>query len=73
MLNALVNGAYGKVGALLIYQAASGESVADYKADAGPTSAYALSSLDQGSLYFTGQNSATGVDAKSLDRMERGG
>jgi hypothetical protein len=55
-----VGGPYERVNALLVFSDGSGEKIADSKADAGPTAAYTLGSFAP-QLYFTGQNSASGV------------
>jgi hypothetical protein len=55
------NGPYTMHNASL-FLAPPGDSIlADYKDPVGTTQAYTLSSISQGQLYFTGQNSVTGV------------
>ena len=55
-----VNGPYERINAVLTYVGDSGDLLADSNADAGPTAAYALSSVAS-AIYFAGTNSATGV------------
>lgn len=55
-----VSGPFERVNALLAYLGDSDDLIADSKADAGPTLAYSFNSFAP-PLYFTGQNSASGV------------
>ena len=56
-----VNGPYERTNATLVQTDIFGNTLlADFKADAGPTSGYTLASVAP-ALSFTGQNSATGV------------
>ncbi len=50
-----VNGPYEKTQAFLALISGPTQTVADLKSDAGPTAPYALSNLDHGPVYFTGQ------------------
>ncbi|MBL8229297.1 MAG: hypothetical protein JNL98_12495 [Bryobacterales bacterium] len=56
-----VNGPYQRVNATLT-RVSDEEAVADVRAEAGSTTAWALASLDAGNLYLTGQNRATRID-----------
>jgi hypothetical protein len=55
-----VDGPYERVNAVLTLLDTNGDKTADYRADAGPTSAYSRSQFAP-PLYLTGQNSAAGV------------
>ncbi|MGH9901329.1 MAG: hypothetical protein ACRD68_05835, partial [Pyrinomonadaceae bacterium] len=57
-----VDGPYTIKDAILTFQDDPGTPVADYRENAGETAAYSLSDLDRGALFFTGQNTATGID-----------
>jgi uncharacterized protein (TIGR03790 family) len=66
MLGLAANGPYERVNALLVLQDTAGDLISDGRTDAGPTAAFALSSFNTAPLYFTGQNTATGVDTNGL-------
>ena len=58
----LGNGPYERQWVRLRLVDSAGIHLADQQVDAGPSAAYALSSIDQGPVYFTGQNTAVGMD-----------
>jgi len=62
LLSLGVDGPYERINARLIY-VANAETLADYRADAGPTPPFSLSSLNRGPVYFNGQASAAGINA----------
>lgn len=65
-----VDGPYVMNDAVLTYQDDAERPVVDFRKDAGQTSAYPLSSLDRGSIFFTGRNTATGIDSNGNGRFE---
>lgn len=65
-----VNGPYVMKDAVLTYQDDPDTPVVDFRENAGNTSAYLLSSLDRGPLFFTGQNAATGVDTNGNSKFD---
>jgi len=65
-----VDGPYTEANARLIFDAPTGEKMADFEASVGSTQAYALALLRQGYFYLTGQNSATPVDANRIPGFE---
>jgi hypothetical protein len=57
-----VDGPYTRRSAALVYLSQGADIAADTRDNAGTTAAYSLASFDRGPVYFTGQNSAIGVD-----------
>jgi hypothetical protein len=57
-----VDGPYSVSNVRLFWMSDTIQDTADYQSNAGLTPALTLATLDLGSLYFTGQNSASGVD-----------
>lgn len=65
-----VNGPYQRLDAVLVRRTSTDEFIAHSQADAGSTASYTLSSFDRGSFYFTGQNTATGIDGNGAPGFE---
>lgn len=57
-----VDGPYEIKDAVLTFQDEEDVPIADYRENAGNTAAYRLSSLERPALFFTGRNTATGID-----------
>jgi len=73
LYNLGVDGPYERTNAVLLLEDPAGEKVVDVLSDAGPTASYSLSSFDLGDAYFTGQNTASGVDSTgsgTFDKLE---
>lgn len=71
-----VNGPFERTDAVLVYEQPDGDTVTvDFRASAGVTPAWPLSSFDRGTLYLTGQNSATALstDGAPLFNVLRAG
>ncbi|MEO7651177.1 MAG: DUF4214 domain-containing protein [Bryobacteraceae bacterium] len=65
-----INGPYAMRDAILILQDGVDNPQVDYRASPGNTAAYALTTLDQGTLFFTGQNAAAGIDTNANGKFE---
>jgi hypothetical protein len=61
-----VDGPWERVEARLTYSPKGDAELADYRADAGATSAYSLLSIHRNPPYLTGQNYFQGIDANSV-------
>ena len=65
-----VDGPYTLRDAILVHLDDIDNPMVDYRSNAGSTAAYSLSSLDLGSLYFTGQNTVAGLDTNSDGKFD---
>src|SRR2546423_670722 len=64
------DGPYAIQDALLTRETTDDSSVADFRASAGNTAAYLLSSLQHPKIYFTGQNSGVGIDTNKNGKFD---